>query len=160
MKTPERSLEKKQCLASYTQKKTLVWLDSSVQKCVSLEPEWFKSVLPTCFHYRSNAEILSLRWKQLVHLPFFSLRLGWLDRFSPAGGKTMFLLSFWKWIHAHMPVVHCMKQLLDYWKISFLQMYSLLSKLAQLQLPFVFDSPDLIYGNYLQACVVEKHERE
>lgn len=55
--------------------------------------------------------------------------------------------------------VHCMKQSLDYWKISFLQMHPLPSKLAT-QLPFVFDSPDLIYGNYHQACVVgKKRER-
>lgn len=52
------------------------------------------------------------------------------------------------------------KQLLDYWEIVFLPIHSLPNKLAQLQLPFVSDSPDLIYGNYLQACVVEKHKTE
>lgn len=53
--------------------------------------------------------------------------------------------------------VHCKKQLLDCWKILFLQMHSLLSKLAT-QLPFVFDSPDLIYGNYHQAHARERIE--
>lgn len=43
------------------------------------------------------------------------------------------------------------ERLLDYWKITFLQIGSLLSKLAQLQFPFVFNSRDLMYGNYLQA---------
>lgn len=47
----------------------------------------------------------------------------------------------------------------SYWRITFLQMYSLLCKLAQLQFPFVFSSPDLINGNYLQAFVIEIKKR-
>lgn len=69
--------------------------------------------------------------------------------FHLPGGKTCFGSAFFC-LHAHIS---------SYWRITFLQMYSLLCKLAQLQFPFVFSSPDLINGNYLQAFVIEIKKR-
>lgn len=60
--------KKPQCLASRTQKKTLVWSNSGVQKRASLELELLKHILLTCTYYWSDTKVVPSRWEQLLHL--------------------------------------------------------------------------------------------
>lgn len=87
---------------------------------------------------------------------FYFLRLGWVDGFLSARGKTVSLFENESFcICPHVPVCTAGR---GYWfigKLHFFQTRTFLSELAQLQFPFVFNSPDLINGNYFQACVIK-----
>lgn len=102
-------------------------------------------------------------WVIYAHPPHMLLDCCW----NRDGSSFLFLtrMSWWIFIYQEFRLssskwffsvcMHTYFCTSGYWRITFLQMYSLLCKLAQLQFPFVFSSPDLINGNYLQAFVIE-----